>query len=75
MKIKRYFYMAEKSNMYYIDSVSHEMVYRSVCYTYQPYTKVVVIDSETFEAKIYTRKLNENGNLISIFENGIEIGG
>lgn len=67
--------MAEKSNMYCLDSLSHEMAYRAVCYAYQPYAKVVVIDSETFEAKIYTRKLNENGNLISIFENGIEIGG
>ena len=75
MKIKRYFYMAEKGNMYCLDAPSHEMVYRSVCYAYQPSTKVVVIDSETFEAKIYTRKLNKNGNLISIFENDIEIKG
>ena len=75
MKIKRYFYMAEKSYMYHLDSISHEMVYRSVCYAYAPSKKVVVIDSETYEAKIYTRKIDKNGNLISIFENGIEIEG
>lgn len=73
MKDKKYFYMAEKGNMCCLNSISHEMVYRSVCYAYAPSKKVVVIDSETFEAKIYNRELDRNGNLLSIFENGVEI--
>lgn len=67
MKIKRFIYLAEKGNINFIDSVSAEMAYRSICYFYMPYTKIIVIDTETNKASIFTRKLDENGNLISIF--------
>ena len=42
MKIKRFMYLAEKGNINFMDSVSAEMVYRSVCCFYQPYIKIVI---------------------------------
>lgn len=68
MRIKRFYYMAEGGRLNIIDSVSHEMVYRSICCWYNPYTKIVVIDAETGKAKIYTRKLDLDGNLVDINE-------
>ena len=75
MKIKRFMYVAEKGNINFMDSVSAEMVYRSVCCFYQPYIKIVIIDTETHEASIFTRKLDRNGNLVCIIDelNGKEI--
>lgn len=75
MKIKRFMYVAEKGNINFMDSVSAEMVYRSISCFYQPYTKIVIIDTETHEASIFTRKLDRNGNLVCIIDelNGKEI--
>ena len=75
MKIKRFMYLAEGGNMQYLDSVSAEMVYRGVCYFYSPWKKIIIIDTETHEASIFTRKLDLNGNLVCIIDemNGKEI--
>lgn len=43
-----------------------EFVYSCVCCWYMPSTKVIVINEETKIAAIFTRTLDENGNLISI---------
>lgn len=73
--MKRFLYMAEGGRLNYLDATSSEMVYRCVACYYNPSTKIIVIDSETNIANIYTRKIDNNGNLISIIENGIEIRG
>lgn len=74
--MKRFLYMAEGGRLNYLDAnsseISSEMVYRVVGCLYNPSTKIIVIDSETNIANIYTRKIDNNGNLISIIENGVE---
>ena len=74
--MKRFWYMAEGGKLNYLDAnsseISSEMVYRVVACFYNPSTKIIVIDSETNIANIYTRKIDNNGNLISIIENGVE---
>lgn len=72
MKEKRFLYMAEGGRLNYLDATCSEMVYRCVAGFYNPYTKVIVIDTENNIANIYTRKIDLNGNLVCIFENGIE---
>ena len=72
MKEKRFLYMAEGGRLNYLDAISSEMVYRCVACFYNPSTKVIVIDTENNIANIYTRKIDLNGNLVCIFENGIE---
>lgn len=72
MKEKRFLYMAEGGRLNSLDANSSEMVYRCVACFYNPSTKVIVIDTETNIANIYTRKIDLNGNLVCIFENGIE---
>lgn len=71
--MKRFLYIAEGGKLNYLDCTNAEMVYRCVCCFYMPSTKVVVIDTETNIANIYTRKIDLNGNLVCIFENGKEI--
>lgn len=70
--MKRFLYMAEGGRLNYLDANSSEMVYRCVACFYSPSTKVIVIDTENNIANIYTRKIDLNGNLVCIFENGIE---
>lgn len=72
--MKRFLYMAEGGRLNYLDAdfSESEMVYRCVACFYNPSTKIIVIDSETNIANIYTRKIDKNGNLISIIENGVE---
>lgn len=72
MKEKRFLYMAEGGRLNSLHATSSEMVYRRVCCFYMPSTKVIVIDTENNIANIYTRKIDLNGNLVCIFENGIE---
>ena len=68
MKEKRFLYMAEGGRLNYLDCTSAEMVYHCVCCFYMPSTKVVVIDTETNEASIFTRTIDKNGNLIEIIK-------
>ena len=72
MKEKRFLYMTEGGRLNSLDATSSEMVYRSVACFYNPSTKIIVIDTETNIANIYTRKIDLNGNLVCIFENEIE---
>ena len=72
MKEKTFLYMAEGGRLSSLCATSSEMVYRCVACFYNPSTKVIVIDPETNIANIYTRKIDFNGNLVCIFENGIE---
>ena len=67
--MKKFFYMAEGGKLNTIEATNSEMVYRCVCYFYNPSTKIIIIDTETKLASIFTRTLDENGNLISINQN------
>lgn len=58
-----------------MDSVSAEMVYRSISCFYRPSVRIIIIDTETHEASIFTRKIDLDGNLVCIIDelNGKEI--
>lgn len=77
--MKRFWYMAEGGRLNYLDAhssgISSEMVYRTVSCFYMPSTRIIIIDTETHEASIFTRKLDHNGNLVCIIDemNGKEI--
>lgn len=66
--MKKFFYMAEGGRLQTMHFTSPEMVYSAIACYYNPSRKVLVIDAETNEASMFTRKLDENGNLISITE-------
>ena len=66
--MKRFLYIAEGGKLNYLDCTNAEMVYRCVCCFYMPSTKVVVIDTETNEASIFTRTIDKNGNLIEVIK-------
>ena len=66
--MKRFLYIAEGGKLNYLDCTSAEMVYRCVCCFYMPNTEVVVIDTETNEASIFTRTIDKNGNLIEVIK-------
>ena len=66
--MKRFLYIAEGGKLNYLDCTSAEMVYRCVCCFYMPNTKVVVIDTETNEASIFTITIDKNGNLIEVIK-------
>lgn len=64
--MKKFFYMAQGGRLNEMECTTAEMVYRAICCFYMPSTKVIVINEETKIASIFTRTLDENGNLISI---------
>ena len=66
--MKRFLYIAEGGKLNYLDCTNAEMVYRCVCCFYMPNTKVVIIDTETNEASIFTRTIDKNGNLIEVIK-------
>lgn len=66
--MKRFLYIAEGGRLNYLDCTSAEMVYSCVCCFYMSSTKVIVIDTETNEANIFTRTIDKNGNLIEIIK-------
>lgn len=66
--MKRFLYIAEGGRLNYLDCTNAEMVYRCVCCFYMPSTKVIVIDTETNEASIFTRTIDKNGNLIEVIK-------
>lgn len=66
--MKRFLYIAEGGKLNYLDCTNAEMVYRCVCCFYMPSTKVVIIDTETNEASIFTRTIDKNGNLIEVIK-------
>lgn len=47
-------------------ATSPEQAYSSSCCWYLPETRIAVIDPDTMKATIYTRTLDDNGNLLEI---------
>ena len=64
----KFLYMAQggRLNNIEIPKDDPELVYSCICYWYMPSTKIIIINEETKIATIFTRTLDENGNLISI---------
>ena len=64
--MKKFLYIAEGGNLQEMESVSAEMVFRSIAYFYSTNKQIVIIDTETNKATIWRRKIGWDGNLISI---------
>lgn len=50
------------------DAVNHEMAYRLGCCWYNHKNKIPVENTETGETKWYSRKLDNDGNLLEVIE-------
>lgn len=66
--MKRFLYIAEGNKLYTVDAPNAEMAYKNLCGWYNPTTKIIIIDLETKYTHIFSRELDKNGNLISIFD-------
>lgn len=66
--MKKFFYMAQGGRLNEMECTTAEMVYRAICCFYMPSTPIIIVDQETNESFIFTRKIDKNGNLISIKE-------
>lgn len=66
--MKRFLYMAEGNKLHTVDAPNAEIAYRSLCVWYNSTTKIIIIDPETKYTHIFSRELDKNGNLISIFD-------
>lgn len=56
----------EKCRAFEIDAANAEIAYRSVCSFYNPATRVVIINNETRETAIFTRDIDNAGNMVNI---------
>lgn len=49
-----------------VDATSEEMAYRATCCWFYAETRIIVTNTETGEAKVFTRMLDKDGNLVDI---------
>ena len=63
-----YLVMPEYCGFYNINATSPEMAYSAVCNWYSAKNRVVIMDTVTSETRVYTRRLDDDGNLIEIIE-------
>lgn len=63
-----YLVMPEHCDFININATSPEMAYRAICCWYSPKNRVAIMDTVTSETRVYTRRLDEDGNLIEIIE-------
>lgn len=63
-----YLVMPEHCGFYNINATSSEMAYRTVCNWYSARNRIAVMDTTTNETRVYTRRLDSDGNLIEIIE-------
>lgn len=66
--MKRFLYMAEGNKLHTVDAPNAKMAYRNISGWYNPTTKIIIIDPNTKYTHIFSRELDKNGNLISIFD-------
>lgn len=64
--MKKYIIAPERDRFSEVIASNAEMAYRGVCCWYNPGHRVAVIDAETMETVIFTRTLDENGNLSEV---------
>ena len=63
-----YLVMPEHCDFININATSSEMAYGTVCNWYSARNRIAVMDTTTNETRVYTRRLDSNGNLIEIIE-------
>lgn len=56
----------EKCRAFEIDAASAEMAYRSICSFYNPAARIAIINVETRETAIFTRDIDNAGNMVNI---------
>lgn len=66
MKLFRIF--PDRCRQFETVATSHEMAYRGICSFYNADTKIAVMDIETGNVKVYSRVLDNKGNLLRIVE-------
>ena len=66
MKLFRIF--PDRCRTFEVVATSHEMAYCGVCCFYNADTKIAVMDIESGETKVYSRVLDNKGNLLRIVE-------
>ena len=66
MKLFRIF--PERCHSFETIATCHEMAYRERCCFFKADTKIAVMDTETGEIKVYSRVLDNKGNLLRIVE-------
>lgn len=64
--MKKYYIAPENCRWIETEAATAEAAYTAVCCWYMPDTRIAVIDAETGRAVIFTRTLDENGNLTAI---------
>ena len=66
MKVFRIF--PERCHQFETVATCPEMAYRGVCCFFKADTKITVTDEKTGEVKVYSRVLDNKGNLLRIVE-------
>ena len=66
--MRTYLIMPEHCTFLNINATSPEMAYGAVCNLYSARNRVAVMDTITNETRVYTRRLDSDGNLIEIIE-------
>ena len=62
----KYVVMPEKCRFYTVDAQNAEIVYRGICANYSPKTPVAIMDTATGKTVIFTRTIDNSGNLLQI---------
>lgn len=63
-----YLVMPEHCKFININATSPEMAYMTVCCWYSAKNRVAIMDTTTGETRVYTRRLDNNGNVVEIIE-------
>ena len=63
-----YLVMPEHCNFININATSPVMAYREICCWYSAKNRVAIMDTVTGETTVYTRRLDDNGNIVEIIE-------
>lgn len=66
--MKNYIIMPEGCRWSEVQAASAEMAYRSQCCWYNPGKRVAVRDTTTGETVIFTRRLDNAGNLLEVVQ-------
>ena len=66
--MKKYIIMPEGCRWSETTATSAEMAYRGACCWYSPRTRIAVRDAETGETAIFTRRLDNAGNLLEVVQ-------
>lgn len=60
---KLFLFLPEGHNWRFIHAASAQMAYRAECCWYDPGTKIAVMDAETGQTVVFTRKIDAGGNM------------